>query len=65
MDWGKRVETAVKDQAVDIRRFIVASLDSFASRIVSDMREALPQPPADGPAAAAAAIALAAVGRWD
>src|SRR5271155_2539342 len=27
-DWGRRIETAVKDQAVDIRRFIVASLDS-------------------------------------
>ncbi len=50
VDWGKRVETVVKDQAVDIRRFIVASLDSFASRIVSDMREALPQPPAESPA---------------
>jgi CheY-like chemotaxis protein len=50
VDWGKRVEAAVKDQAVDVRRFIVASLDSFASRIVSDLREALPQPPAEGPA---------------
>jgi CheY-like chemotaxis protein len=44
VDWGKRIETVVKDQAVDIRRFIVASLDSFASRIVSDVREALPPP---------------------
>src|SRR5579871_6626068 len=25
-DWGRRIEAAVKDQAVDIRRFIVASL---------------------------------------
>jgi CheY-like chemotaxis protein len=38
-DWGKRIETAVKDQAIDLRRFIVASLDSFASRIVSDVRD--------------------------
>ncbi len=48
VDWGKRVEAVVKDQAVDIRRFMVASLDSFASRIVSDLREAPPQPPAAG-----------------
>jgi CheY-like chemotaxis protein len=46
IDWGRRVEAAVKDQAVDIRRFIVASLDSFAGRIVSDVREALPIVPA-------------------
>jgi CheY-like chemotaxis protein len=42
IDWGRRVETAVKDQAVDIRRFIVASLDSFSTRIVSDVRNAMP-----------------------
>jgi CheY-like chemotaxis protein len=45
IDWGRRVETAVKDQAVDVRRFIVASLDSFASRIVSDVRDSLPVVP--------------------
>jgi len=45
VDWGRRVETAVKEQAVDVRRFIVASLDSFASRIVSDVRDALPVAP--------------------
>jgi CheY-like chemotaxis protein len=41
-DWGRRLEAAVKEQAVDIRRFIVASLDSFASRVVNDVRDALP-----------------------
>jgi CheY-like chemotaxis protein len=41
-DWGRRVEAAMKDQAVDIRRFIVASLDSFATRIVSDVRGSMP-----------------------
>jgi CheY-like chemotaxis protein len=51
IDWGRRVETAVKDQAVDIRRFIVASLDSFAARIVSDIRDALPIIPANEPIA--------------
>jgi CheY-like chemotaxis protein len=41
-DWSRRVEAAVKEQAVDIRRFIVASLDGFATRIVTDIRDALP-----------------------
>jgi CheY-like chemotaxis protein len=45
IDWGRRVETAIKDQAVEVRRFIVASLDSFASRIVSDVRDSLPVSP--------------------
>jgi CheY-like chemotaxis protein len=44
VDWGRRLESAVKDQAVDLRRFIVASLDSFASRIVSDLRDSVPAP---------------------
>jgi CheY-like chemotaxis protein len=39
-DWGRRVEATVKEQGVDIRRFIVASLDSFAARIVSDVQGA-------------------------
>jgi CheY-like chemotaxis protein len=42
VDWGRRVEAAMKEQAVDIRRFIVASLDSFATRIVSDVRGTMP-----------------------
>jgi hypothetical protein len=44
-DWARRVESTVKDQAVDLRRFIVASFDSFASRIVSDLRNSIPAPP--------------------
>ena len=43
-DWGRRIETAVKDQAVDIRRFIVASLDSLPTRIISDVRDAHADP---------------------
>ncbi len=60
-DWGRRVEAAIKDQGADLRRFIVASLDSFASRIVIDVRdsppaikptaEPLPQPVATPPPA--------------
>jgi CheY-like chemotaxis protein len=42
VDWGRRLESAVKEQTIDVRRFIVASLDSFASRIVSDVRSAIP-----------------------
>jgi len=42
VDWGRRLETAVKDQAVDIRRFIVASLDSFSTRIIGEVRNAMP-----------------------
>lgn len=43
-DWGRRVEGTIKEQAADVRRFIVASLDSFAARIVHDVRETLPGP---------------------
>jgi CheY-like chemotaxis protein len=42
IDWGRRVESAVKEQAGDIRRFMVASLDSFAARIVGDVRNSMP-----------------------
>ena len=38
-DSVRRLEIAIKDQAIDLRRFIVASLDSFASRVVSDVRD--------------------------
>jgi CheY-like chemotaxis protein len=41
-DWGVRLESAVKDQGADLRRFIVASLDSFAVRMIGDLRSALP-----------------------
>src|SRR6202050_5227829 len=46
-DWGRRLETAVKDEAVDIRRFIVASLDSFSTRIINDVRNSMPIQGAD------------------
>jgi CheY-like chemotaxis protein len=51
IDWGRRVEQAVKDQAVDIRRFIVASLDSFSTRIISDIRNGGMPPPGVDPIA--------------
>jgi CheY-like chemotaxis protein len=46
-DLGRRVETAVRDQLMDMRRFIVASLDSFAARIVAEVRDAAPPAPAE------------------
>ena len=49
VDWGRRLESAVRDQAADVRRFMVASLDSFASRIVSDVRDSLAVPPLEVP----------------
>jgi hypothetical protein len=49
VDWGRRLETAIKDQSVDVRRFIVATLDSFASRIVSDVRDSIPAPTLEFP----------------
>src|SRR5712671_2622896 len=55
VDWGRRVESAVRDQAADVRRFMVASLDSFASRIVSDVRDSLAAPPLEVPPPAARA----------
>ena len=52
-DWGRRLESAVKEQAIDVRRFIVASLDSFASRIVTDLRDSMPAPTLEFPPAPA------------
>jgi CheY-like chemotaxis protein len=49
VDWGRRLESAIKDQSVDVRRFIVATLDSFASRIVSDVRDSIPAPTLEFP----------------
>jgi hypothetical protein len=46
-EWGRRLETALKQQSIDMRRFIVASLDGFATRMAADLRHAAP------PAAAA------------
>ncbi len=41
-EWGRRLETAVKQQSIDMRRFIVASLDGFATRMAADLRQAVP-----------------------
>ncbi len=62
-DWGRRIEASVKEQSADIRRFVVASLDSFASRIVSDVREIVSAPPKDP--LPPAAVPRAPCGRGD
>jgi CheY-like chemotaxis protein len=49
-EWGRRIEAAVKQQSVDLRRFTVASLDSFAARMTADLRAALtPAPASEAP----------------
>ena len=45
-DWGRRLESAVKQQSVDMRRFIVASLDGLAAQIGAELRQAAPATPA-------------------
>jgi len=51
VDWGRRLELAVKDQSADLRRFVIASLDSFAARIISELGDAAPtrKPVAESP----------------
>jgi len=48
VDGGRRIEAAIREQSADLRRFVVASLDSFATRIISDVRDspivAVPEP---------------------
>src|SRR5262249_12822074 len=79
-DAFRRLETPLRDEGAEMRRFVVASLDSFAMRIVADLREETPkaaspapvpqEPPRPSPApwmwgAAAAAMLLpAAVFAW-
>jgi CheY-like chemotaxis protein len=50
-DVGRRIEAAVKQQSVDLRRFIIASLDGLASRLEADQLRAVPSsgPPPEPP----------------
>jgi CheY-like chemotaxis protein len=65
-DWGRWIESAVKEQTIDLRRFMIASMESFAARIVSDLRDAKPEtamefaPPPVPAARASTSWALAA-----
>lgn len=53
-EWTRRVEAVMKEQSLDLRRFIVASMDSFASRIIADVRDigATPAMQSEAPTAA-------------
>jgi CheY-like chemotaxis protein len=57
-DIGRRIEAAVKQQSVDLRRFIIASLDGLASRLEADQLRAVPSsgPPPEPPPPARAAV---------
>jgi CheY-like chemotaxis protein len=46
-DLGRRIEAAIKQQSVDLRRFVVASLDSLAARLSAELLRPVP---ASGPA---------------
>jgi CheY-like chemotaxis protein len=50
-DVGRRIEAAIKQQSVDLRRFIIASLDGLASRLEADQLRAVPSsgPPPEPP----------------
>jgi CheY-like chemotaxis protein len=41
-DLAKRIEAAIKQQSVDLRRFVVASLDSLAARLAADQLRPIP-----------------------
>jgi CheY-like chemotaxis protein len=41
-DAGQRMDALLRDQSSDLRRFIVAGMDSLATRIVGDLRATLP-----------------------
>ncbi len=41
-DWGRRLESTVKQQSLDMRRFIVASLDGLTAQIAAELRQAAP-----------------------
>jgi CheY-like chemotaxis protein len=41
-DLGKHIEALIKQQSVDLRRFVVASLDSLAARLAADQLRPVP-----------------------
>ncbi len=63
-EWARRLETALKDQAVDLRRFVVTSLDGFAGRITHEVRGAFPAPPVEAQPSAAPTPVLKTMWPW-
>jgi len=45
-DWHPQLEAALRNHDAELRRFVVATLDSFADRITSDIRGRLSEAPA-------------------
>jgi len=68
-DAGRRIEAAIKQLSVDLRRFIVASLDSMAARLEADLLRPVPSsgpapepPPAPRSLGPALLLALGVIG---
>lgn len=70
-DWQPQLESALRVHDADLRRFVVANLDTFADRVVSDVRnhvneipalQAAPPPPATRPPYLWFAAVLVALG---
>ena len=70
-DWHPQLESALRNHDADLRRFVVANLDTFADRVVSDIRnhvneipvlQAAPPPPATRPPYLWFAAVLVALG---
>lgn len=45
-DWHPQLEAALRNHDAELRRFVVASLDSFADRVVGDIRNVVNETPA-------------------
>jgi hypothetical protein len=50
-DWQPQLEVSLRNHDADLRRFVVANLDTFADRVVSDIRNHINELPAAQPAA--------------
>ncbi len=48
-DLRAQIEGLIKEQTTELRRFVIASLDSFASRVTSDLRNASVEPAVAAP----------------
>src|SRR5688572_8549220 len=45
-DWNAQLEAALRNHDAELRRFVVASLDTFADRVVGDIRNYMNETPA-------------------
>jgi hypothetical protein len=49
VDWQPQLEASLRTHDADLRRFMVANLDTFADRVVSDIRNLVNELPAFQP----------------